>query len=123
MFDALTPPQTFKPFGLAALEFTANKRNKVVFVGSGARMYDVVGRVFPGGLVGLMMGWNRRRTVPPPQPQDDAYKSVHDQRPGSADGIEQETPAGSGLGPSGLAPASTWGFHSLGSDSGIWEKV
>ena len=49
VFDALAPPQTFRPFGLPWMEFSANKRNGVVFVGSGARMYDLVGKFVPGG--------------------------------------------------------------------------
>jgi hypothetical protein len=132
VFDALAPPQTFRPFGYASLEFTSSGRADVVFVGSGARTYDLVGKVFPGGLVGLMMGWNRRRTAPP----EDFYQSVYHDDPrrmggsasASGSGIGTAAGAGPGSGSSFTAAgpstsASPWGFHSLGSDSGIWEKV
>jgi hypothetical protein len=130
VFDALAPPQTFTPFGIAALEFTASRRESVVFVGSGARMYDIVGKIFPGGLTALMMGWNRRRTAPPPPSrpveEESSYRSVYEDGTDGAGvaGRRAGTSASSTAGgPLGWASASTWGFQSLGSDSGIWEKV
>ena len=120
VFDALAPPQTFKPFGIGRLEFTSKRRHTVVFVGSGARMYDLVGKIFPGGLVGLMMGWNRKKFAPLSPPEDDGYKSVYQDDTGIAARSGTGPPAGSGVVPSAPIPASAWG---LGSDSGIWEKV
>ena len=38
VFDALAPPQTFKAFG--KYEWSFGKRSSIVFVGSGARVYD-----------------------------------------------------------------------------------
>ncbi|EXJ57137.1 hypothetical protein A1O7_07481 [Cladophialophora yegresii CBS 114405] len=128
VFDALAPPQTFRPFGYASLEFASSRRAEVVFVGSGARMYDLVGKIFPSGLVGLMMGWNRRRTAPPEESyqsvyQDDARR-VSASTSASGNGSAAGTAAASGSGTGGQSTsASAWGFHSLGSDSGIWEKV
>ncbi|ETI25830.1 hypothetical protein G647_02607 [Cladophialophora carrionii CBS 160.54] len=130
VFDALAPPQTFRPFGSASLEFTSSRRADVVFVGSGARIYDLVGKVFPGGLVGLMMGWNRRRTAPP----EEFYQSVYHDDARRVGGSTSASASGSAVGTAAAAAsgsatggqsgsASAWGFHSLGSDSGIWEKV
>ena len=115
VFDALAPPQTFRPFGLAALEFTAQKRNTVVFVGSGARTYDLVGKIIPTGLVGLMMGWNRRRTALALVPPEEVYESVYQDDPRRTGGDGLDTPSGS-------AGQSAAVSYSLG-DSGIWEKV
>ncbi|OAG39372.1 hypothetical protein AYO21_06388 [Fonsecaea monophora] len=131
VFDALAPPQTYRPFGFSSLEFTSNTRPNVIFVGSGARIYDYVGKLMPGGLVGLMMGWNRRKTTS--RSADEMHKSVRYDASGSASASGVETPAGGGsssiaghpLSASGSpsASASGWGFQSLGSESGIWEKV
>ncbi|KIW23243.1 uncharacterized protein PV07_11456 [Cladophialophora immunda] len=131
VFDALAPPQTYRPFGYASLEFTSNTRPNVIFVGSGARLYDYVGKLMPGGLVGLMMGWNRKRTAS--RSEDEMSKSMRLDASGSASGSGVGTPAGAGsssvaghpLSASGSASASAsgWGFQSLSSESGIWEKV
>lgn len=59
VFDALAPPQTFKAFG--QFDWSFPKRNSTVYVGSGARVYDICGRILPGGLVNLMMGYRGRR--------------------------------------------------------------
>ncbi|KAJ9615669.1 hypothetical protein H2200_001745 [Cladophialophora chaetospira] len=119
VFDALAPPQTFRPFGSSRFEFTSTRRANVVFVGSGARIYDLVGKVFPGGLVGLMVGWNRRKTTPAPPPPEELYESVYQDDPRRMGGNSTDTfdtSAGHSAGTSG------WSIPSLG-DSGIWEKV
>lgn len=115
VFDALAPPQTFKAFG--RFEWTATRRPQVVFVGSGARLYDVAGRVLPNGLVAYMMGYRR--------PMDEEAGRVY---PGKSEPSAAKEPdlAGTGVGtPAAAAQASTWGFGSVGSESesGIWEKV
>ncbi|KIX01758.1 uncharacterized protein Z518_09485 [Rhinocladiella mackenziei CBS 650.93] len=107
VFDALAPPQTFKAFG--QFEWTAISRSEVVFVGSGARLYDIVGRIMPNGLVAFMMGYRKR---------DD---EEHAQGAGK---IYNRTEPGPSAGASSVpASASGWGFNSIGSESGIWEKV
>lgn len=120
VFDALAPPQTFKAFG--TVEWTATRRAEVVFVGSGARVYDLVGKFLPGALVAMMMGFHRRRG------EDEefasaagarVYQPVRRSRSLSGSDIGRR----SGTPPGASASASGWGFHSLGSESGIWEKV
>lgn len=59
VFDALAPPATFKAFGKYDWQFS--KRSSTVYVGSGARVYDLCGRFLPSGLVSLMMGYRRRK--------------------------------------------------------------
>lgn len=59
VFDALAPPQTFKAFGQYEWQFP--KRSSVVFVGSGARVYDLCGKFLPPGLVSFIMGYRGRR--------------------------------------------------------------
>ncbi|KAK5088065.1 hypothetical protein LTR05_002281 [Lithohypha guttulata] len=59
VFDALAPPSRYKAFN--RWEWGFSKRSSVVFVGSGARVYDLCGKVLPSGLVSLMMGYRRRR--------------------------------------------------------------
>lgn len=130
VFDALAPPQTFKAFG--AFEWTASRRHAdVVFVGSGARVYDLVGRFVPKGLVAAMMGFSRRCRGG--SDEADTFSGVGagvgggprvfgtGRRSGSTSGAGSRsgTPPGGGGGVS----SSGWGFHSLGSESGIWEKI
>ncbi|RMZ84921.1 hypothetical protein DV738_g29, partial [Chaetothyriales sp. CBS 135597] len=55
VFDALAPPQQFKAFGV--YEWQIPRRSSTVFVGSGARLYDIVGAIVPSGIVGLIMGY------------------------------------------------------------------
>jgi NAD(P)-dependent dehydrogenase (short-subunit alcohol dehydrogenase family) len=124
IFDALSPPQIFRPFGIQALEFSSRRKHNVVFVGTGARVYDVVGKYFPSGFVGLLMGWNRLKTrIAPPRPQADEENVVRsayqDKAPLRSSVDALSTSAGSAAGPT----SSTWGFQSIGSESGIWEKV
>lgn len=59
VFDALAPPATFKAFG--KWDWQVPKRSGVVFVGSGARVYDLCGKFLPAGLVSFMMGYKRRK--------------------------------------------------------------
>lgn len=97
VFDALTPPPTFKAFGI--YQWRGRSRRSTVYVGSGARLYDIVGRVMPAGLVGWMMGYKRN---------------------------PQFTGFGNKLGstPSAKPPApNVWGGGSANDESGIWEKV
>ena len=61
VFDALAPPQTFRPFNNAKLEFSFPKRSSTAYVGSGARVYDLCGRLLPAGLVSLMLGYRGRK--------------------------------------------------------------
>lgn len=61
VFDALAPPATFRAFNRFDWQFP--KRNETVFVGSGARVYDLCGRFLPTGLVSFMMGYRGRRDV------------------------------------------------------------
>jgi hypothetical protein len=124
VFDALSPPQIFRPFGIHALEFSSRRQYNIVFVGTGARVYDVVGKYFPSGIVGLLMGWNRLKTrVAPTKPRDDeenGTRSVYQDKVPPRVGVDTlSTPTGSAAG----ATSSTWGFQSVGSESGIWEKV
>ncbi|KAK5458391.1 hypothetical protein LTS15_004471 [Exophiala xenobiotica] len=113
VFDSLAPPQTFKAFG--RVEWTATRRPEVVFVGSGARMYDVVGRVMPNSLIALMMGYRRRA---------DEEISL---RPGRvhqvAEPSAQKRDSSTGSAAAGVAASPSWGSGSAGGESGIWEKV
>ncbi|EXJ88338.1 hypothetical protein A1O1_05268 [Capronia coronata CBS 617.96] len=126
VFDALAPPQTFKAFG--RFEWTASQRPQLVFVGSGARLYDIAGRILPNGLVAYMMGYRK-------QADEEAGRGLgrmfHPRTEPSAteSGLassERGAGAGAGTGtgtPTAAAQSSTWGFGSVGSESGIWEKV
>lgn len=55
VFDALAPPQIFKAFG--KFEWQSKRRPEVILVGSGARLYELVGRFAPSSLVAWMMGY------------------------------------------------------------------
>ena len=95
IFDALAPPQTLKAFG--RFEWQATRRPTVLYVGSGARFYALLGAWTPAGVVGWMMGHNRpanKRTV-------------------SGSGEKTSSPAASGI----------WGTASVGNESQVWEKV
>jgi hypothetical protein len=113
VFDSLAPPQTFKAFG--RVEWTATRRPEVVFVGSGARMYDIVGRVMPNSLIALMMGYRRR-----------ADEEIG-LRPGRvhqvAEHSAQKRDSSTGSAAAGVAASPSWGSGSAGGESGIWEKV
>jgi len=113
VFDALAPPQTFKAFG--RFEWTAHRRADVVYVGSGARMYDVVGRVAPDGLVAFMMGYRRREAGPDAGPtQQERVAPYNFAGSGPASPVRPSHSPEVGAG---------WGFNSTVSESGIWEKV
>jgi len=123
VFDALAPPQTFKAFG--RFEWTATQRAEVVFVGSGARVYDVVGRVAPNGLVAFMMGYRKR--------QDEEagaglvmVRGLYNDYKTADLGRERErdlSTGSSGTPAHAAGPGPSWGFSSVGSESGIWEKI
>ena len=95
IFDALAPPQTFMAFG--RFEWQATRRPSVVYVGSGARLYAVLGAWTPAGLVGWMMGYDR----------------PSGKRMGSGFGEKTSFPAASVI----------WGTASVGNESQVWEKV
>lgn len=112
VFDALAPPQTFKAFG--RFEWTATRRAEVVFVGSGARVYDVVGRIAPNGLVAFMMGYRRRG--------DEETGLKIGGLPQKME-IDRERDPSVGSGTPAHVAGSPWGLGSVGSESGIWEKI
>lgn len=114
VFDALAPAQTFKAFG--HFEWQSVTRSNVVFVGSGARVYDLIGRFLPGGLVGAMMGFRSR-----------LREMDEEHRPSPGGSRVHPTQFGAS-GPSGLATpvrssSATWGGNSMGSESAVWEKI
>ena len=103
VFDALAPPVVFKAFGVAAWGKTG-RQARTVYVGSGARLYDVVGKIAPEGLVGWIMG----------------YKSSH----GAGTEIRRKKDAeGESSRTNSAERAAGWGRSSASSESGIWEKV
>ena len=96
VFDALAPPQVFKAFG--RYDWQTKKRSSTVFVGSGARVYDIVGGWVPGGVVGLVMGFRNRHA------QTDELPRF----------TEQSSPK---------LTESVYGVGSAGSESEVWEKL
>jgi hypothetical protein len=100
VFDSLAPPQRFMAFGVFGWGTT--HRPSLVYVGSGARLYDVFGKIVPQGLVGWMMDNNHRR-----------WHSRGAKLAEAASAAKQEA-----------SSTSAWGSSSLAaSESGIWEKV
>lgn len=59
VFDALAPPARYKAFN--RWEWGFPKRHSTIYIGSGARVYDLCGRLLPSGLVSLMMGYRGRK--------------------------------------------------------------
>jgi len=111
VFDALAPPhQTFRPFGRFEWTTSRNNRSDVVFVGSGARLYDIAGKVMPSGLVAWMMGYRARKA-------EVVAKMMlsRDEEAGLTETGQPLPMWGSGSGGSS--------HHSVESDSAIWEKV
>ena len=92
VFDALAPPQTFKAFG--RYEWQGSRRPSVVFVGSGARLYDLLGNWMPNGAVGWMMGYNKPSRH---------YSII----------ASEKTPNQS----------TVWGTSSVDNESQVWERV
>ena len=94
VFDALAPPQHFLAFG--KYSFGSRQRPTTVFVGAGARFYDVVANILPENVVGWMMGYRPHPGRPPLEKNE-------------CEGIEArerwEAPSG------------------IGSESGAWEKL
>jgi len=101
VFDALAPPQTFRAFG--KFEWQTQKKSETVFVGSGAALYDVVGKVMPRGLVAWMMGYRSPKTG------SSAARGDIDDQDVRVYSISTSNPA--------------WISSSMSSESGIWEKV
>lgn len=101
VFDSLAPPQRFMAFGVFGWGTT--RRPSLVYVGSGARLYDLIGTLVPQSLVGWMM--------------DNSHKRLHRVAAKLAEtapaAVKQES-----------SSASAWGASSsTGSESGVWEKV
>jgi hypothetical protein len=100
VFDSLAPPQRFMAFGVFG--WGASSRPGLVYVGSGARLYDIIGKIVPQGLVGWMM--------------DNTHRKLHSR---GAKPAEAATTARQGASSKGA-----WGSNSLtASESGLWEKV
>ncbi|EXJ78338.1 hypothetical protein A1O3_09499 [Capronia epimyces CBS 606.96] len=117
VFDALAPPQTFKAFG--RFEWTATRRPQVVFVGSGARLYDIAAHILPNGLIAYMMGYRRKEDEAIGLGLGKIYE--RNELPAKdADSLSSERERAK---PAATASMSTWGFNSIGGESGIWEKV
>jgi len=113
VFDALAPPQTFKAFG--RFEWQSMTRPDVAFVGSGAQLYDMIGRYLPRGLVAAMMGYRTQY-----RKMDEEYKietgaRVYPAQTGVGGGSGHITPVRSS--------SAAWGANSAGSESGVWEKI
>lgn len=100
VFDSLAPPRRFMAFGVSSWGTT--RRPGLVYVGSGARLYDLIGKIVPQPLVGWMM--------------DNSHGQWHSRAAKLAEGAttpKQEARS-----------AGAWGSHSsTGSESGVWEKV
>jgi hypothetical protein len=136
VFDALAGPQTFKAFGRFEWSSMSHRRD-VVFVGAGARLYDLVGKVVPGGLVLWMMGYRRRGDEESGTGMGTGgggtgigkatTASYAAAEYGGSKGSDAGVPLGGGssahVPTSASASASGWGFGSLESESGVWEKV
>jgi len=80
----------------------ATRRPGLVYVGTGARLYDIVGKVVPQGLVGWMM--------------DNSHRNWHSRGAKPTEAVTAAKPDATSSG--------GWGSNSLtGSESGVWEKV
>jgi Fungal family of unknown function (DUF1776) len=107
IFDILNPGPRFKAFGIVpwGASGCGSKAGRTVYVGQGARVYDLVGKWVPDGLV----GWLVRR------------------QQGSRNGSEGVEVCGNGTeesqAPVGEADLPIGGASSTTSESAIWEKV
>jgi Fungal family of unknown function (DUF1776) len=100
IFDSLAPPQRFMAFGV--IGWGTTRRPDLVYVGSGARLYDVIGKIVPQGLVGWMM--------------DNSPRKWHSRGAKLAEAVATPKQEASSIG--------AWGSNSSTvSESGIWEKV
>jgi hypothetical protein len=113
VFDALAPPPQlfFRAFG-RQWDLTSRKRGGTVFVGSGARVYDWVGRWMPGGVVGWAMGLRSRR---------DEWKGLLDARRRQQEGIRMRDEEEGDVG--GTGPGISQSAYGEVSESAVWEKV
>jgi hypothetical protein len=115
VFDCLAPPQTFKVFG--RWDWTVSKRGGTSFVGTGARVYWLVGRWVPDSAVswglrvkehGIFSSPGRRGVW---RDEEQARKSQQEDyartRRGSSEHVTE---------PTFTEGASPW-------QSGVWEKV
>ncbi|RMD39951.1 hypothetical protein DV735_g5177, partial [Chaetothyriales sp. CBS 134920] len=107
VFDALAPPQQFKAFGV--YEWQISRRSSTVFVGSGARLYDIVGAIVPSGIVGLIMGYRSQSVRSAPLQAEASGRVPPWTLPARHEG-------------GGYQPAQNLDA-SHGSDSAAWEKV
>jgi hypothetical protein len=117
VFDALAPPQSYKPFG--RWDWTFTKTSSTTFVGSGARTYHVIGEWVPQGFMGMLLTIRERRKAANEWQNLSAVRRKQQDELSAAE-------AGEGLGPSRTeSPAGGYGRGSeIGvNESGIWEKV
>ncbi len=108
VFDILNPSPGFKAFGVVSWGRNMKRRTRgTLYVGQGARLYDLVGKWVPEGLV----GWLIRR-------QEKRMGEVEDSREGTGrSNVDGATERGQEI----VLPR--WGASSANSESGIWEKL
>ena len=108
VFDTLNPSPGFKAFGVVS--WGRNRRRRIrgtVYVGQGARLYDLAGKWIPEGLV----GWLIRR-------QETRIGEVEDSRQGTErSNVDGARERGQEIG------LPRWGASSASSGSGVWEKL
>jgi hypothetical protein len=113
VFDTLNPSPGFRAFGVIPWGGSA-KRNRggMVYVGQGARLYDLVGRCVPEGVVGWLI---RRQEGRREGREGYGADAGMRQRRQTEEGQGQEGGSGSGF------RGQKWGASSSGSD--VWEKL
>lgn len=104
IFDALAPPQRFLAFGV--FSWGTSRRPGLVYVGSGARLYDVVGLMAPQSLVGWMMDNTHKKRWA-------SARSMAPKNSSTVTAKDQSATVGEGWA-AGSATAS---------ESGVWEKL
>jgi len=94
-------------------------------VGSGARVYDIVGRIAPNKLVAFMMGYRKRVDEEAGGGLGLKRGLLNDHKTDLVRERDRDlsTGSGSGNGTPAHAAGPPWGFSSVGSESGIWEKI
>lgn len=122
IFDALNPGPRFRAFGV--LPWGGSRISGpiggggTVYVGQGARLYDLVGKWVPEGLVGWLI---RRQEMQKTQMHGDGNGNGNGPKPQEREEHETEK-QGEGL------PVPKWGASSgsaasTSSESALWEKV
>lgn len=133
VFDALAPPAVFHPFG-GERKWVVRKTSGTVFVGSGARVYEWIGRWVPGGLVGMVMAFKERREgvwdarglrravveEVKPDEHEDLEAGVAEGGKGSERG---SSAWGSVRGSGSVSPSRTGVGEGDVGESAVWEKV